>query len=329
MKSNCFGLDLGMGALKIKNGDRGIEFLSHIALNNYSKISNMTGLNATKTALRLTLSSGETFIVGKGAQEIGRPHEDYGMQRFMGTPEMLALVYGIVTRFIQQYGEIEDPVKIYCGLPIEILSGDNAKKNVSEIQHWLKKDHTWEVDNKKYHLDVSEVRVTSQPGGAFFDYILDMDGKIKPDWQISYTHEIGVVSVGMNTIELLVIKNKSVLERFSAGSTSGVRRLLELVNTNQSYSIGELDSLLRSNNLDISQALPIWEREVTGEIEKRWGKYWKRFEVVLIVGGGAILLKNSLPFFFQGKAYIPDNPVMSIANGLYKLGQYQNKPKNE
>lgn len=329
MVSDCYGLDLGMGAIKINNGDRGIECLSHIALNNYSKISNMVGLSAIKTATRVTLSTGETFIVGKGAQEIGRPLEDFGMGRFRGTSEMQALVFGAFTRFIQQYGEIEESVKMYCGLPIEILSGDNAKKTVLEIQHWLKKTHSWEVDSKKYFLDVSNVRVTSQPAGAFFDYILDTDGKINPDRQISYTHEIGVISVGMNTIELLVIKNKSVLERFTAGTTSGVRRLLELVNANQSYSICELDSLLRSNNLDISQALPIWEREVTGEIEKRWGKSWKRFEVVLIVGGGAILLKNSLPYYFQGKAFVPEDPVMSIARGLYKLGQYQNKPKNE
>jgi hypothetical protein len=37
------------------------------------------------------------------------------------------------------------------------------------------------------------------------------------------------------------------------------------------------------------------------------------------VGGGTILLKNSLPYRFNGKAYIPDDPILSVARGLYKL----------
>lgn len=50
-------------------------------------------------------------------------------------------------------------------------------------------------------------------------------------------------------------------KNFTACKTTGVRRLLELVNGQQLYSLGELDTLLRANKLDISQALPIWERE--------------------------------------------------------------------
>jgi hypothetical protein len=85
-----------------------------------------------------------------------------------------------------------------------------------------------------------------------------------------------------------------------------------------------LDTLLRANKLDITQALPIWEREVTGEIEKRWGKAWRRFTAVILVGGGAILLRNSFPYFFNGKGILVDDPVQSIARGLWKLSLFQN-----
>jgi hypothetical protein len=81
-----------------------------------------------------------------------------------------------------------------------------------------------------------------------------------------------------------------------------------------------MDIMLRSGQLDISQALPVWQREVMGVIERQWGNSWRRFQTVLIMGGGAVLLRSTLPFKFNGKAFVPDQPVMSIARGLYKMG---------
>ena len=183
------------------------------------------------------------------------------------------------------------------------------------------------ADDQAYRLNVVEVRATSQPAGALFDYVLDQDGKIIPEHRSAFTQEVGIVSIGMNTTELLVVRERVAVQRFTAGSTTGVRRLLDLVNGQQLYSLGELDTFLRANRLDVSQALPIWEREVTGEIEKRWGKAWRRFNVVILVGGGAILLKNSLPYFFNGKGILADDPIQSIASGLWKLSLFQNNAK--
>ncbi|NLW72832.1 MAG: hypothetical protein GXY37_08115, partial [Chloroflexi bacterium] len=122
-------------------------------------------------------------------------------------------------------------------------------------------DHIWKANDQEHHLNVTEVRVTSQPAGALFDYVLDDEGKIVPERRTAYTQEVGIVSIGMNTTELLVVREKVPVQRFTGDSTTGVRRLLELVNGQQLYSLGELDTLLRANKLDISQALPIWERE--------------------------------------------------------------------
>ena len=133
--------------------------------------------------------------------------------------------------------------------------------------------------------------------------------------------EVGVISVGFNTVELLVVKDQGAVERFTSGATSGVRRLLELVNRDNLYSLGELDGILRAGRLNsqIKQVMPIWAREVNGEIEKRWGQSFKRFVRVLIVGGGAMLLKEALTAQFGTRAWMPTEPVMAIARGLWKL----------
>ena len=172
------------------------------------------------------------------------------------------------------------------GLPLEPLSGDEAPVTVENARRWLKGTHTWEADGRQYTIEVADVKVTSQPVGAFFDYLLDDEGHFVPSRKTAFTQEVGIISIGFNTIELLVVRDKAPVQRFTAGTTSGVRRLLELVNQQRLYSLGELDVLLRAGKLDVRDALPIWEREVTGFIEQRWGTAWRRFAALLLVGGG-------------------------------------------
>lgn len=328
MERSIIAWDIGTIEQKAIWAGKEIRLISQISVSDHSKMIKMVGLNSPNSFVQIEVDFGKLFNIGEDAHKIGRPIEYFGTDRILGTPEFRALLYGLLTKVIQQNDEINTPITIICGLPIDLLSGEEATKNVVDIKHWLRAEHKWKANDRDYKVTIEEVRVTSQPAGALFDYILDDEGKIIPEKQFTYTKEVGIISIGMNTVELLVIRNKAVIQRFSAGCTSGVRRLLEIVNDRNLYSIGEMDSLLRSSNLDISQALPIWEREVAGQIEKYWGKTWKRFSSIVIVGGGAILLKNSLLYYFQGKAYIPENSVMSIAQGLYKLGQYQDKSKN-
>jgi hypothetical protein len=172
---------------------------------------------------------------------------------------------------------------------------------------------------------VDSVRVTSQPFGGLCDYLLNAEGKFIPERKKAFTAEVGIVSIGFGTVELLVIRGREQVQRFSNGSASGVRRMLEILNGEGLYSLGEMDVMLRGGGLDTKTALPVWEREVTGIIEKQWGKSWKRFSAVLLMGGGVILLRDTLPGRFNGKGWLPDAPVMAIARGLYKLTQMSAK----
>jgi hypothetical protein len=185
------------------------------------------------------------------------------------------------------------------------------------VKAWLTGLHEFNVDGISHHVEVESVRQTSQPVGALFDYVLDEKLKVIADPR----DEVGVISVGFNTVELLVVKDGGAVERFTRGNTLGVRRLLELINRDGLYSLGELDGTLRGGGLrsELKNALPIWSREVNGEIEKIWGVSHKRFAKVLIVGGGALLLKEMLTLQFGHKAWLPSDPVLSIARGLWKL----------
>ena len=125
----------------------------------------------------------------------------------------------------------------------------------------------------------------------------------------------------LHTLELLLIRNGAPVERFLASETAGVRRLLEIIDPSGLYSRGELDTQLRTGKLDYQAAIPAWASEIDGHIERHWGNAFRRFATTIVTGGGAMLLGDALTARFEGKSFVPDDPIISAARGLYKLGQ--------
>ncbi|MEP0807626.1 MAG: ParM/StbA family protein [Chloroflexota bacterium] len=330
--ANIIGFDPGMGAIKLYGAGGGagggVELPSQVATNGTKRLTHVAGL-ARRTAPPEIHTADGSFYVGLGAHDYGRPVENLDYDRLTGSPEMRALLYGSLEAYAQRYGTNHKPLTLAVGLPIETLSGEQAGANVAAVRDWLRGDHVWQTDGRERKAHIEGVLVTPQPVGALFDYVLDEEGNFIKERKGALTKETGVISIGFNTIELLVIRDKAPVERFTTGNTSGVRRLLELVNRQGLYSLGELDAQLRAGKLDYKDALPVWEREVGGEIEKRWGRAYLRFERVIVVGGGAILLAKGMADRFGAKAYVPDQPVLATARGLYKLARMQENRKRK
>ncbi len=322
------GIDAGNGAFKLYGAPGGLEVVSQVATNGTQKVLSTIGLRKSKAPLAIHNDSG-SFYVGAGSHDYGRPVENLDVDRFNGTPEMKALLHGSLTRYQQRYGKLAAPLTVVVGLPNEVLTGDQAEQNVENVKRWLRGSHTWDADGEPFSAEIADVKAASQVTGGLFDYLLDAQGQFIPERKGAFNSEVGVITLGFGTVELMVVRNREMVQRFTSGAASGVRRLLEIVNGQRLYSLGELDMQLRAGQLDTREALPIWEREVTGVIERQWGTAWKRFAVVLIMGGGAVLLKDSLPARFNGRAFMPDEPVQAIARGLYRLTLLQQARKGK
>jgi len=320
MSKISVGLDLGMVATKLWGDEGGLQVLSQVASDGTRHLSDgIVGLKTRARPMRVQFEMG-SFYVGDRAHEYGRPVENLDFDRLTGAPEMRALFYGSLAQYQDVYGPFDGPISLMAGLPLQMMMGDGASAYQEGVKKWLKGAHRFDVDGSSYEVEIEAARLTSQPVGALFDYVVE-GGEIQRERAHAMLDEVGVISVGFNTLELLVVKNQGAVERFTAGNTVGVRRLLELINRDGLYSLVELDAMLRANRLrdEVKLALPIWTREVNGEIEKRWGGSYRRFVRVLVVGGGALLLKEALTGQFNGKAWVPDEPVLSIARGLWKL----------
>lgn len=314
MAREWLALDLGAGNVKLKGAAGGVVLASQAATVLGEVSGRAVGLRAGKPPLRVRLN-GHAFYVGVGAHDWGRPVENLDDGRFVvGSPELRALTYGALVRYEQEFG-LPEEAALMVGLPQSALS-DEATRG---IRGWLAREHSWHADGVEGSFRVPEVTVTSQAAGALFGYFLDEAGAFVPERKGQFKQEVGIISIGMGTVEMLVVRNGIEVKGFTKSFTGGVRRLLDLVDPQGYYSRGELDTLLRAGKLDVKASLPVWWSEVAGGIEKRWGRAFRRFAVIIVVGGGAVLLLDALTGQFVGKAFVPDDPVLAIAEGLYRM----------
>ena len=316
-----FGEDLGAGANKFCGSQGSVQVISQVSSNGAGHINSMLGLKSRRDNPTRVESAFGSFFVGSGAHEMGRPVTNLDFERFAGSPEMRAIFYATLAKYQEAHGVFTAPLSLMVGLPLLMTIGDEAIEYKKSVKAWLKGVHEFEADGKSYRVEIAKANITSQPVGALHRYTHNADGTINVNRKEAWEQEVGIISPGFNTLELLVVKEQRAFERFTAGNTVGVRRLLELCDPKEMYSPAERDEKLRSGGFkqELKTAFPIWEDEIRGEIEKRWGKYHQRFYKILVVGGGSILLNDLLSRMFGARAWIAENPVMATAEGLYRL----------
>lgn len=212
----------------------------------------MAGLRAAKRPLCIETRSG-VFHVGANAHDWGRPVENLDLDRLTGAPELMALLYGALT----QYEVSAEPVSLLVRLPIHVLQGEDSSSVQQAVRDGLRGTHTWVADGREQAIQIATVRLTSQPVGARFDYLLDDAGRMATSRQAALKEEIGILGIGMNTLDLLVVRGGSPVQRFTAGETLGVRRLLALATHDGAFSLAERDAQLRAGRLALAPAVAV------------------------------------------------------------------------
>lgn len=320
--TNIIGLDLGMGGVKTWSHDGGHILLSQVSAPTAQSINfNALGLKPGKRPMAILNGTGRYFV-GQGAHDAGEPIERLDYDRLTGSPEMRALVYGALSNH-NTVSAATPTLDLFVGLPLGLAAGEGSRERVAAVKAWLGGDHHWHAGKHQHVATIASVGCVSQAHAAYADWLLELDGR--PRNKAPKGAEVGVISIGFNTIEMLVLRDMQPIEKFTSGEKLGVRRLLELINEQRGglYSLGELDVQLRAGHLDEPAALAKWQSQVLGHIERVWGDEQRRFALVLAVGGGCVLLRSALQRLFGARLGESDEPVMSVARGLFKLGVRQ------
>ena len=99
-------------------------------------------------------------------------------------------------------------INLWVGLPIATLMGADAAATHKAVPEFLRGPHTWTANGVAHEIDVNNVIVASQPVGALFDYLLTEQGEMLPDKKALFKQELGILGIGMNTVDLLVVAGK-------------------------------------------------------------------------------------------------------------------------
>ena len=165
------------------------------------------------------------------------------------------------------------------------------------------------------------MKALAQPVGAYADWLLDEEVHIRKNGRQA---EVAVLDIGMNTLDMYVIQDANILPRFIGGDKVGVRRLLEILNTN-GHEPEELDAQMRSGRLRPSKdQLDSWLSEVLASIERTWPNL-RRFTTIVPAGGGSVVLGDALRLALISKGAAvswPENPGLTNVRGLWKWAAY-------
>ena len=139
--TTILALDPGYGNIKLYGAKGGFVMTSAVSIGEGRMVGRMMGLRSAKPLLRIQTGSG-SFHVGENAHDWGCPVENLDFGRLTGSPEMMALFFGAMTR----YGVPDDPINLILGLPIFSLMGEEAKASQQGVRRALLGTHLWKAD---------------------------------------------------------------------------------------------------------------------------------------------------------------------------------------
>ncbi|WP_322794722.1 ParM/StbA family protein [Thermoflexus sp.] len=268
------------------------------------------GMKAARKARRVAFDRGD-FYVGPGARSWGHIVENMDFSR-LASPEAEALLYAVLAELAPDGAS----VRMILGLPVPLLRDEAvARPALEALRARLVREHRFEVDGKAFSLRITALKAAAQPVGAWADWALDGEGR----WANPAAKGalVGVMDLGFNTLDLYGIQGGRLEPRLVGGDKVGVRRLLDLSAPDLPYH--EADERLRAGRIRSDDARNVWLSEVLGAAERVWNA--ARLDLVLLVGGGALLLRDRQDVIrraFRAEVVIPEDPVTANARGLWK-----------
>lgn len=302
-------LDIGFGNTKGVTRDKTAVFPSVVAVRSIGL--GMAGLGMDVQRTTPVLIGDREFFVGDNAHLWGRVVENLDFSR-LTSPEAKALMCAAMYHLLPSPSTSE-AINLVIGLPVPLLQSEEAREVLASLKNNVVGKHQARVKRRWIEFTVATVWAVPQPVGAWVDWALDHSGTlIHPE---AITETVAIMDIGFNTLDLYGIQGAKAIPRLIGGDKLGVRRLRELAWPGiPSYQIPDQPPP--------ESAILTWLNEITGCLEQIWGNF--SFDRLILTGGGANYLRNYLDRFprwlTRVPVYIPDNPILANARGLWKWG---------
>jgi len=348
----CVAVDAGFGGIKAALVCDGQLRTAHVPA--------VVGVGETSTGLLETgitrqdrkrpyvlTTGGRRYLVGPHVERFATPIERLDFDRLAPSPELQALTYTGLGRLLAASGLSPDgqPVQAelgaVIGLPVQVLQGAEAVRTTQGLNDWLVGEHSFELDDRPFSMRIRGIKAMAQPMGALFEWGLDLTGQwTRPVNDLKAT--IGVLDLGFNTLDLVVLAGGQIVRRYTDGTTLGLRRgarvMQELfeARTGRRVSLHQADQYLqqasRSGAAEVliagepfnlkplaRQALDVAAGEVRAYLSQVW-EDGSQFDYLLFTGGGVLALGERLRSAFPRAIELAE-PVTANARGLARFAQ--------
>jgi hypothetical protein len=300
-------IDTGYSFVKVKTGDKTFKFPTAIA------VKGPTSTNFIKEE-RVYDFHDKLYRIGEDALHYDNRIYARDIEFIIKHSPLL------VAHALELAGLKECPKELRVGLPIENFSSERKK-----FQQRLSK---FVVSGKDYAFE--KVVVIPQGIGALSDYF----SEAKP----SSTENGFLFDVGFNTvISLRYINMAAVQEGSRQYDQFGISRALEslatriknksgmqfdLVGVNQVFQDKKIKGVAGAE-IDvtgmISETMEEYLEMLMNRLRDDFGRHFDASDRLIISGGGAYYLKNSIPEKYKKIVYCPEEPEYANVRGYYYM----------
>lgn len=190
--------------------------------------------------------------------------------------------------------------------------------------------------NRTIELEIKNVVCIPQGVGAFYDKILNFEGRPSNGDLIDTRY--GLIDAGGKTIDAFISKGDDPTRGSDIGLSYGTSDAFKWVSKKigdvpynlieKAYINGKNEVYWNGKYIKIddlcNQSFERLANDIYNMIQLEWARQLSRVELLILCGGGAIAIADYLKEVFNIKVAVVDDPQFANARGYYKLGVYAN-----
>ena len=320
---DCVSLDLGFGYTKARSAVRRVAFPSVVGEGR--QLLETLGAGDPLDSIIVEVGPRRYFVGALALRQSGLRYFSLAEQRARDeTSRIIALAaLGLVA---------DGPCRVVSGLPVAWFFGQRG-----EFARFLEGEHTVRVGVgrgavREKRVSVEAVKLVPQPLGSYLLRLYAEDSR--PDARFA-SETVGVVDIGFQTLDLLVVSRLEVIQPLSASTKSGVVQAYRWLGDALRERFGlvrelyEIDDVARQgyvmqggrrHSIDdlLDTARDYLGQLIRADIATHWAG--AGLDRVLVTGGGAYHVGDRLSL--PGPVIeVLDNPAEANVEGYARLGR--------
>lgn len=336
------GSDLGYGQIKVLSSDQKYKFVSTVGtpISDFGRVATVTSTAELLDTLAITYN-GQKYYLGHNAI-VNTRNGRINLRQNKAENQDNKIKFMTSLALLTEMDQTELNVIVVTGLPV--LEYNNQKEELYNMMYNHGQPFIFDMHygskivNKK--ITVKEVKIISQGEGAFYDFILDNEGKIKNEKAADVQGTVMVVDPGYKTTDIVTMENGRYIETLSDQFNKGVSQIhqevlrLIMLRHNIKKELKDMDDIVRTGRLFhnkteynvqniIDEAAEPFATDIVDNLINLSNDSLGSMQRVILTGGGSNIIFPYIKKQLDGiiEVDIMEDSEFCNTSGYYKYGK--------